>query len=423
MDFETVDFFRDPAMVDDPYPYFDFLRDKCPVQLEPNHGVYMVTGYDEAIAVYHDTETFSSATSVTGPFPGFPVPLEGDDVSELIEQHRDELPMSDQVITFDPPKHTDHRALLMRLITPKRLKENEAFIWQLADRQIDEFLDRGSCEFITEFATPLALLVVADLLGVPEEDHPKFRDALGGRRTGTVGGTGEGDRLEHHPLQFLYEQFSAYVEDRRRAPRPDVLGGLAAAKFPDGSLPEVIDVVRLAANLFAAGQETTVRLLGTMLQLLGDDPDLQQLLRDRRDLIPNFVEEALRYESPVKGDFRLSRVPACVGGVDLPAGTTVMVLNGAANRDPRRFERPDEFVPDRANARQHLAFGHGAHTCPGAPLARAEARVSLERLLDRMSDIRISESAHGPAGNRSYKYVPTFILRGHRELHLEFTPA
>ena len=128
-------------------------------------------------------------------------------------------------------------------------------------------------------------------------------------------------------------------------------------------------------------------------------------------------------ESPVKGDFRLARVPVTVGGVDLPAGTTVMVLNGAANHDPRQFERPEEFDPDRENARQHIAFGHGAHFCPGAPLARAETRVSLERILDRMGDIVISETEHGPPDARRYDYVPTFILRGLTSLHLEFTPV
>jgi cytochrome P450 family 150 subfamily A5 len=147
---------------------------------------------------------------------------------------------------------------------------------------------------------------------------------------------------------------------------------------------------------------------------------VQQLLRDERDRIPNFVEETLRYESPVKGDFRLSRVSTTVGGVEIPAGTTVMVLNGAANRDPSQFDEPAEFDVDRTNARQHLAFGHGAHTCPGAPLARAEARVSIERVLDRMADITISEAEHGPASARRYEYLPTYILRGLRALHLEF---
>jgi len=156
--------------------------------------------------------------------------------------------------------------------------------------------------------------------------------------------------------------------------------------------------------------------------LIAEDPGLQQLLRDERHRIPNFVEETLRMESPVKGDFRLSRVPATIGDVQIPAGTTVMLINAAANRDPRRFEDPATFDIDRENARHHVAFGRGIHTCPGAPLARAEARVSLERILDRTSDIRISEEHHGPAGARRYHYVPTFILRGLTRLYLEFTP-
>jgi cytochrome P450 len=419
-DFDEVDFFVGNALVPDPYPYFEHLRGTCPVRREPHHDVVMVTGYDEAIAVLHDTATFSSCNSVTGPFPGFPVPLVGDDVTALIEAHRDELPMSDQLPTLDPPVHTAHRALLMRLITPKRLGENEQFMWRLADRQLDEFVADSGCEFVSSFASPFAMLVVADLLGVPERDHAEFRAHLAGPKR-AVGSTKSA--LQSNPLEFLYERFTRYIEARRAEPTDDVMTGLATATFPDGSLPEVIDVVRIAANLFAAGQETTVRLLASSLLILAERPDLQQLLRDDRERIPNFVEETLRFESPIKGDFRLSRVPTTVGGVDIPAGTTVMVVAGAANRDPRRFETADEFVPDRANARQHLAFGHGVHTCPGAPLARAEARISIDRILTRMHDIRISEAEHGPAGDRRFEYAPTYILRGLNRLHLEFTPA
>src|SRR2546423_2018342 len=174
-------FIRGFGRVADPYPYYDWLLAQCPVQRERHHDVMMVTGYDEAIAVYSDAATFSSCNSPTGPFPGFPVALEGDDVSALIEEHRDDLPFSDQILTFDPPVHTAHRGLLMRLITPKRLKENEDFMWRLADRQIDEFMDRGGCEFISEYGQPFALLVIADLLGVPESDHELFRERLGPR--------------------------------------------------------------------------------------------------------------------------------------------------------------------------------------------------------------------------------------------------
>ncbi|MFF5141487.1 cytochrome P450 [Streptomyces sp. NPDC013157] len=423
-DFEAIDFFRDEKVVADPYPYFDALRRQCPVRRENHHDVMMVTGYDEALQVYNDTDAFSACISVTGPFPGFPVPLEGDDVSELIERHRHELPMSDQLPTMDPPVHTDHRALLMRLITPKRLKENEASMWHLADGLLETFLAPGEGEFISGFAGPFTLLVIADLLGVPGEDQQEFMDRLQRRPQdgGGIGSTGD-DTLHHSPLEFLYGRFAAYIEERRREPRADVLTGLATATFPDGSTPEVIDVVRVAANLFAAGQETTVRLLSSALRILAERPELQRLLRTERDRIPNFVEETLRAESPVKGDFRLSKVPTTVGGVDIPAGTTLMVLNSAANRDPRQFEDPETFDVGRPNVRRHLAFGRGAHTCPGAPLARAEARVTLERLLDLTSDIRIAERVHGPANARRYEYVPTFILRGLTHLDLEWSTA
>ncbi len=422
-DFESVDFFRSDEFVVDPYPYFDHLREQCPVRREENHGVVMVTGYDEAVSVFIDTDTFSSCNSVTGPFPGFPVPLEGDDVSEVIEQHRYELPFSDQLPTFDPPKHKAHRGLLMRLLTPKRLKENEDFMWQRADDQINDLVARGECELVSEFAGPFTLYVIADLLGVPETDHETFRDQLQGghHRDRVMGSTSRS--MRGNPLEFLYDRFTTYIEDRRRQPRDDVLTSLATATFPDGSTPEVIDVVRVAANLFSAGQETTVRLLASAFQLIGDRPDLQRLLRDDPDRIPDFVEECLRIESPVKGDFRLARRPATVGGADIPAGTTVMVVNGAANRDPRRFPEPADFQIDRPNAREHLAFGRGIHACPGGPLARAEARVAITRLLERTSDIAISEAEHGPAGARRYDYIPTYMLRGLRALHLELTPA
>ncbi|MDH6195436.1 cytochrome P450 [Mycobacterium frederiksbergense] len=422
---DNRDFFRDNSLVDDPYPFLAGLRERCPVQREPHHDVVMVTGYDEAVAVFGDAATFSSATAVTGPFPGFPIPLQGRpdrEVSELIDRHRDELPMSDQITTFDPPTHTSHRALLMGLITPKRLKENEDFMWRLADQVLEPYLARGGGEFISEFAGPFTLLVIAALLGVPESDRAEFAERMGGHDQGGVGSTGE-DTMEHNPLEYLYEKFSGYITDRRANPRADTLSEMAAATFPDGSTPEVIDVVRLAANLYSAGQETTVRLLSAALKLLAERPDLQDLLRREPNRIPNFIEETLRWESPVKGDFRLARASTAVGGVQVPAGATLMVCNGAANRDPRQFENPDTFDVTRANARRHIAFGRGVHSCPGAPLARAEARVCLERLLARTSAITLSEADHGPAGARRFDYVPTYILRGLTALHLEVTPV
>jgi cytochrome P450 len=416
---DEIDFFRSGAVLRDPYPYYEDLRSQCPVHREPHEGVVMVTGYDEALAVYHDVAAFSSANSVTGPFPGFAVPLEGDDVTAQIDAQRDALPFSDQLPTFDQPKHTAHRGLTLRLLTPGRLKESEPAIWRLADSQLDEIVSSDRCELMGEFASPFAMLVIAELLGVPADDQPEFREQLA-RTTGF--GTGEGNTMAHTPLEFLYERFTSYVEDRRREPRGDVMTGMALATFPDGSMPEVIDVVRVAANLFAAGQETTVRMLGSAFQLIAERPELQAWLRADAERIPNFIEEVLRIESPIKGDFRVARVPTSVGGVDIPAGTTVMVLNGAANRDPRKFDHAADLEPERPNAREHLAFGHGIHFCPGAPLARVEGRIAVQRMLERTTDIRIDEEAHGPQDARRYRYLPTYMLRGLQALHLELDP-
>ncbi|HEY8547597.1 MAG TPA: cytochrome P450 [Acidimicrobiales bacterium] len=421
-DWTTIDFFTDDSLVENPYPYFEALRAAGPVQKLPHHGVVAVTGYDEATAVYRDTATFSSCNSVIGPFAVFPVPLEGDDVSAVVDEYRTHLPMHEHMVTMDPPDHTRERALLMRLLTPKRLRDNEEFMWRLCDRQLDEVVPAGRCELIGAFAQPFALLVVADLLGVPESDHERFRRGFGlSGVPGAVGDERPGGPGEN-PLAWLDEWFARYVEDRRADPRSDVLTQLATATYPDGTVPDVTAVVRTATFLFAAGQETTARLLGSAVQHLAERPELQERLRGDRDAIANFVDEALRMESPVKADFRLARRTTTIGGVEVPAGTPVMLLNGAANRDPARFECPAEFRHDRPDAATHLAFGRGAHSCPGGPLARAEARISLERMLDRMADIRLSEAHHGPPGARRFRYEPTWILRGLRELHVEFTP-
>src|SRR3974390_2248632 len=217
-EFEAYDFFRSDRFVNDPYSYFDRLREKSPVLREPHQGIVMVTGYDEALQVYNDAESFSSCMSTTGPFAGCPIPLKGresEDISERIEAYRDKTAFSDQLPTLDPPEHTKQRALLMALITPKRLKENEDFMWELADRQIDTFISRGECEILADFAQPFAVLVISDLLGVPAEDRIKFRQQLirQERRPGAgVGGVEEGE-IHHSPLAWLYDTFSAYTED------------------------------------------------------------------------------------------------------------------------------------------------------------------------------------------------------------------
>jgi cytochrome P450 len=328
--------------------------------------------------------------------------------------------MSEHIVTQDPPDHTRTRGLLSRLLTPKRLSENEDFMWRLADEQLDEFVSRGTCEFLDEYARPFSGLVIADLLGVPPEDHEEFRAVFSGKVVGGI----EDDSLTrtHNPLEYLDGKFTTHITQRRREPRSDVLTELAQAKYPDGSTPDVLDVVRLATFVFAAGQETTTKLLSFGIRMIAENPELQSLLREDRSKIPGFVEETLRLESPVKCHFRMARTTTSIGDTTIPAGSTVMLLPGASNRDARKFDDPNQFRVDRPNVREHVAFGRGNHSCPGAPLARAEGRISLNRILDRMSDITIREERHGPPDARSYTYEPTWQMRGLTDLHLTFNP-
>lgn len=422
-DFDAVDYFRDEELVVDPHPYYDYLRSKCPVQREPHHDVVMVTGYDEASAAFSDSESFSACIAPSGPFPGFPVSFDGlDDITELIARHRAELPLNKTIMTLDPPDHTRHRGLMRQQLTPRRVAETEEAMLGLADREIDRFVDNGVVDFIHEFSAPYALMNICTLLGIPEEDLPEFRVEMLGEHRDRGLGTIKGE-IAKDAHSFVHDRFARYIEDRRREPRDDVLTRLAAAEFPDGSTPTVEDVMHLAGSLFIGGSGTTSHLLGAAFQRIGEDPALQQRLRSEPDLIPNFVEEMLRLEGPIKGTFRIAKVTTDVGGVEVPAGSTAMLVCNAASRDPRHFDNPHELDPARKNARHHRAFGYGIHSCPGAALGRAEARVAIERLLQRLDQIEINEAVHGPAGARRFSYVPSYQVRGLQDLHLTFKAA
>lgn len=417
-DFSTADIFTDLDLVDDPHPYFDYLRSKGPVVRLPQYNVVAVTGYDEGVEVLRNHEVFSSINSATGPLPPLPFTPEGDDITEQLQKHRGEMSFGSMLVTQDPPDHTRSRSLLMGLLTPKRLKENEEFIRSAAKRKINEFIDKGRFEAVKEYAHPLATLTIADLLGVPEADHEEFC-SLFGPLPGQIGG--EVIPLENNPMVKIGERFFSYIQDRREAPREDILTQLALARYPDGELPDIVAIVTHAATLFGAGQDTTVRLITAMLRTLGENPKLQQQIDRNRSQIPHFVEEVLRLDGPTKSHFRLAKRHAKVGDIDVTPGTTVMLIQSAMRRDPRRFESPTEFRLDRKNTQSQLGFGKGIHTCIGAPLARAEAKISIEQILDRITDIRIDEKQHGPRDARHFKYEPNYTQRALCAVHLEFS--
>jgi cytochrome P450 len=411
MDVLDRDFFTDPELFQDPTPWYAAVREKGPIWREPCRSVVVLSGIDEILQVYADHSRFSAIVATLGPLVPLPEPAERETWRELLERRRHEIPMNDMLPSLDPPRHTRERALAGKLFTPNRLRENEAFMETLADDLIDEFADRGEVEFSAAYARPFTLLVIADLLGVPRGDHPQFRRWLGGPQ-GNVGNP-EGEHGGDQIFAKLDPYFTRYIEERRAAPSEDVMSRLAHVRYPDGELPEVADVVRLATIFFAAGQETTARLLAAGMRVLAERPALADELRSDPSGIPNFVEECLRLEGPIKSTFRLALEDTKVGDVEIPAGTIVMGSIGAANRDPRVFDGPDRFDPKRRNARRNIAFGHGEHFCPGASLARAEARVSFERLLARLDDFQLVDAS-------ALRYAETFIIRGLEALPLRY---
>lgn len=231
-DLASTDYFSDPAITQDPYAYYEYLRSQGPVFREPRHGVVAVTGYQEAVAAFKDTETFSAVNAIGGPFPPLPFEPEGDDISAQIEAHRHMFPINEHMVVMDPPAHERARSLLSKLLTPRRLKENEDYMWQLVDRQLDEFIADGHCEFLSQYAKPFATLAITDLLGVPEEDRDEIRQALGaGQPKGGIGSL-DGEPVGLNPMQYLDDRFSAYIVDRQANPATT-----SSAAWPPRNIP------------------------------------------------------------------------------------------------------------------------------------------------------------------------------------------
>ncbi len=422
MQLEERDYFTDRVVLKDPYDYFAELFSKDPVYQPKLRDVLFVTGFEEAIAILRNAQDFSSVIAVTGAAVPLPFKPLGDDISEQLERHRHEVPGSDILVTYDGPRHTADRALLTSLFVPSRLKANQAYMEELAEKTVRDVVARGKCELIQDVAVPYVTLVIADLLGVPADDRDSFKEMIA---AGPPPGNIDAEERPHSNsiLEHLARHFVGYVQDRRAHPRADVLTQLANAKYPDGATPDLSAIVGAAVFVFAAGQDTSAKLIGNCLRFLTEDKALQQQLRGNRSQVAGFIEEVLRLQGSTKVTFRLARRKTKVAGREIAAGQKIVVALAAANRDPRRWEEPNEFKLGRNKIQEHLAFGRGAHTCIGAPLARAEVKVLLDRLLQNTSDISLSVERHGPPDNRRLDYEASFIIRGLENLHLELQPS
>ena len=402
-DLADVDYFTDRAVLLDPYQYFEAVRARAPVTKAGPHDILFVTGFQEAVEVLLNAEDFSSIISTAGPVVPLPFTPEGDDITAQIAEHRGEMAATDLMVAYDGERHAHARSLLTALFTPSRLKANEEFMERLADQMVREAVAKGGCDSVNEMATPFVTLVIADLLGVPEEDRETFRKVIdSGPPPGDMDAADQHEAS--HALVFMGQYFARYIAERRAAPQDDVMTELALAKFPDGSTPDLMEVVKAAMFLFAAGQDTSAKLVGNAMRFMTESPELQAALRADPRRIPNFLEEVLRLEGSTKMTARLAVRNTRIGGTDVAVGTRVFVGLAAANRDPRRWEDPKVFRLDRPKIREHVAFGRGAHTCVGSPLARVEVRVLFEKFLEHTSDIRISEAHHGAPGSRKIDY-------------------
>jgi len=417
--FTERDYFTDPAVLLDPYGYFEEMRPRGPVCQLQTHDCLLVTGYEECLEVLRNPIDFSSLNSLAS--SAFPLPFtpEGSDISAQLEAHRDRYVGGNLVVTYDDERHNNVRYLVSRMFTPSRLKANEAFMRDYAGQLVGKVVANGRCELVKEVATPYVTMVIADLLGVPPQDRVLFEQQIAQGQT--VGSIENPDSpTDMSVLEFMGGHFARYLQERAENPGHDLLSELVTIDYPDGSRPDLIELISLAVFMFAAGQDTSAKLLGNSMRYIVDTPGLQQQLRDDRQLIPWMLEEVLRLEGSTKATHRVARRDTQIGGVKVPAGKAVIVALAAGNRDPRRWGADaNEFKLKRQGIREHIAFGRGAHTCAGAPLARAEVATILNSFLDLTSDIAISEAIHGKRGARRYQFEPSFIIRGLDNLHLE----
>jgi len=394
-----------PENVENPYALYQLLRDESPVHWDANLEVLLVSRYDDVASVLRDPATFSSAVGAMTKAP----PI------EAIEIIANGHPPANTLITADPPVHGGYRSLVARAFTPRRVEKLREHVREVAHELIDAFVASGRVELVHEFSAPLPLTIIAEQLGVPRSrvsDFKKWSDAF----MDFIGGLASEERSIQcaHEIIECQSYFDSRIEEYRSDPQDDILGVLLRAKLRGERPLDNPEVCSILQQFMLAGNETSTAAIAATWRFLLEQSDILDAVKRDRSLIPAVCEEIFRLESPVQNMFRLSTRDCEIAGVPVPAGTKIAVMFGAANRDPRAFPDPDRIDPHRSNVREHMAFGHGNHFCIGAGLARLEACVALDTLLDRLENVRFAP------GSNDFSHNPMFIARGLRYLHLEF---
>jgi cytochrome P450 len=395
----------DPAFKANPYRVYAELRSRAPVhrvELPDGRGVWLITRYDDVLAVLKDTRFVKDWRNALTPEQLSQVPP----IPPVME------PLSRNMLDMDPPDHERLRALVSKAFTPRLVERMRPRVQAIADALLDEVLDRGEMDLIDDYAFPLPITVIAELLGVPAEDSNNFREWS----DAAVSGNSSQEYLEEilipHMTAFT-DYLRALFEEKRKNPRDDLVSALVRAEEAGVRLSED-ELLGMVFLLLVAGHETTVNLIGNGVLALLQHPDQLRKLRDDPSLIKPAVEELLRYDGPVEASTeRFAKEDVDMGGTVIPKGEMVLVVLASADHDPERFADPDELDITRADNR-HLAFGKGIHHCLGAPLARMEGQIAISTLLKRMPNLRLKCSAD------SLSWRPGLILRGLRGLPVEF---
>jgi len=380
---------------EDPYPTYRRLRDEAPLYRNERLGFWALSRHDDVLAGFKDTAHLSNADCVS-----LDRALDGAAADRA------------SFLAMDPPRHDEMRGLVARGFTPKRVADLEPHIRAIATAHIDRFIERGACDFIREFAGPLPMDVVSELLGVPAEDRDRLR-ALAETLLHRADGVAGIPPAAADAARSITAYFRDLVVARRGQPGSDLASALLAAEL-DGARLSERDVIAFLFLMIIAGNETTTKLLGNALYWLWRNPVARDAVRADPALVPGWVEETLRYDSSTQMLARTVRGGVTFHGRTLPHGDRVLLLIGAANRDERAFPDPDRFDVGR-DASAHLAFGRGTHFCMGAALARLEARVALEEVQRRFADFEIE-----PSG---LVRVHSINVRGYAAMPIRFTPC